>query len=293
MDKKANEISVERLLQQDIPELVGFNKDIMMVNNFSDMSLFAHPVRLKATTVLICLKGVVECSINLRKTLVTENHMLVTFAGDIIHIERAEGIAGYAIIISEEYLQKLQLDFRLRAQSYLSLRDNGLIGLPFEELAYLKPYYILLKKNMEEGNSEVINSLALALSHTIISLMKRYQERSTPDPEQNETRAQQLFDKFMRLLGTYHTRERTLQFYAGKMFLTPKYISGMIKAYSGKSALEWINEYVVLEAQMMLRYTEMTVQEIAYSLNFPTQSAFGKYFKQQMGKSPKRYRLEN
>lgn len=96
----------------------------------------------------------------------------------------------------------------------------------------------------------------------------------------------------MKLLGAYHTKERSLKFYAEKMFLTPKYVSGMIKSYSGKGALEWINEYVVLEAKMMLRYTEMTVQEVAYALNFPTQSAFGKYFKQQVGVGPKRYRAE-
>ena len=288
-----NEISVERLLEQDIPELVGFHNDIVMVNNFGDMSLFAHPVRLRATTVLVCLKGEIDCNINLRNFLITENHMLVNFAGDIITINRAKDIAGYAIIISEEYLQQIQLDFRFRAQSYISLRENGPISVPIEELRFLKPYYTLLKKNMEDGNSEVIKGLALALSHTIISLMKRFQHRPVLESEHNEPRAQQLFDKFMKLLGDYHTKEKSLKFYADKMFLTPKYVSGMIKAYSGKSALAWINEYVVLEAKMMLRYTDMTVQEIAYSLNFPTQSAFGKYFKQQAGCSPKNYRLTN
>ena len=288
-----NEISVERLLEQDIPELVGFHNDIVMVNNFGDMSLFAHPVRLRATTVLVCLKGEIDCNINLRNFLITENHMLVNFAGDIITINRAKDIAGYAIIISEEYLQQIQLDFRFRAQSYISLRENGPISVPIEELRFLKPYYTLFKKNMEDGNSEVIKGLALALSHTIISLMKRFQQRPVLESEHNEPRAQQLFDKFMKLLGDYHTKEKSLKFYADKMFLTPKYVSGMIKAYSGKSALAWINEYVVLEAKMMLRYTDMTVQEIAYSLNFPTQSAFGKYFKQQAGCSPKNYRLTN
>lgn len=286
------EISVERLLEQDIPELVGFHKDIVMVNNFGDMSLFTHPVRLKATTVLICRKGVIDCNVNLRNFRITENHMLVNFAGDIIQINRAENIAGYAIIISEEYLQRMQLDLRVRAQSYVSLRDNGPIRVPMSELAYLKPYYTLMKKNMEEGNSEEINGLALALSHTIITLIKRYRQRQIPESERNDTRAQQIFDKFMKLLNEYHTKERTLQFYADKMFLTPKYVSGMIKAYSGKAALTWINEYVVLEAKMMLRYTDMTVQGIAYAMNFPTQSAFGKYFRQQMGISPKQYRME-
>lgn len=290
MNATLKEISVEQLIEQDIPHLVGYNKDILMTDNFSDMSLFAHPVRLKATTVLVCLKGVIDCSINLRNFRITENHMLVNFAGDIIRINRAEDIAGYTIILSEEYLQQLQLDFRFRAQSYISLRDNGPISVPTGELLDLKPYYTLLKKNMEEGNAEVINGLATALSHTIITLMKRYQTRPVPDSERNETRAQQIFDRFMKLLSAYHTKERSLQFYAGKMFLSPKYVSGAIKSYSGKGALDWINEYVVLEAKMMLRYTEMSVQEVAYALNFPTQSAFGKYFRHLLGMSPKQYR---
>lgn len=53
----------------------------------------------------------------------------------------------------------------------------------------------------------------------------------------------------MSLLDTYHGQERAIQFYADKMCLTPKYLSSMIKAYSGKGPLEWINEFVILEAK--------------------------------------------
>lgn len=287
-----NEISVERLLEQDIPELVRFHKDIVMVNNFDDMSLFAHPVRLKATTVLVCLKGSIDCNINLHRFIITENHLLINFADDIIHINKTENLLGYAIIISQEYLQHIQLDFRFRAQNFLSLRDNGPVPIPYDELTYLKPYYTLLKKNMEEGNAEVIKGLAIALSYTITGLLHKYQQTRMPESEKDEPRAKQLFNKFMKLLSAYHTKERSLQFYADKMCLTPKYVSGAIKSFSGKGALDWINEYVVLEAEMMLRYTEMSVQEIAYALNFPTQSAFGKYFKQQAGMSPREYRYK-
>lgn len=290
MFKPTTEISIERFLEQDIPGLVGYNNGILMLNNFSRMNLFSHPTRLKATTVLICLSGVIDCSVNLQNFHISRNHILVNFAGDIIQIHNAHDISGYAIIISEDYLQQLQLDFKLRIQSYISLRNNGPVCVPYEELLALKPYYSLLKKNMEEGNAEVLKGLALALSHTIIALMRRYNTYTATD-DKNASRAQQIFDKFMNLLGEYHNRERTLKFYADKMFLSPKYVSGMIKNYSGKNALEWINDFVVLEAKMMLRYTDKNVQEIAYSLNFPTQSAFGKYFKQQVGTSPRQYRM--
>lgn len=99
---------------------------------------------------------------------------------------------------------------------------------------------------MEEGNAEVINGLAVALSHTIINLLRRYQKQDAPETVRNQPRAEQLFNKFMKLLGGYHTKERSLQFYADKMYLTPKYVSGVIKSFSGRGALEWINEYVVL-----------------------------------------------
>lgn len=146
MYKATTDISIERLLEQDIPELLGFNNDIVMMNTLGDLRLFSHPARLKATTVLVCLQGEIDCSINLRRFKITANHLLVNFASDIIQIHDSDNIAGYAIILSEDYLQQLQLDFRLRAQSYIGLRGNGPISVPYEELVHLKPYYALFKK---------------------------------------------------------------------------------------------------------------------------------------------------
>lgn len=292
MNKALTDISIEHLLEQDIPELVGYNKDIVMISNLNDMRLFSHPARLKATTVLICLHGEIDLSINLKRFRITENQLLVNFASDIIQIHRTDNISGYAVMLSEDYLQQLQIDFRLRAQSYIGLRGNGPVSVPYEELLYLKPYYTLFRKNMEDGNPDVIKGLAHALSYTILSMVRRFQKTGHAGSGKDASRAQQIFDRFMTLLQMYHDRERSIQFYADKMCLTPKYISGMIKGYSGKCALDWINDYVVLEAKMMLRYTMMTVQEISNSLNFPTQSAFGKYFKHQVGVGPKQYRTE-
>lgn len=284
------EISIEQLLNKEIPETIRFNKDLIIINDMDDLHLFAHPTRLKATTVLICISGSIDCSINLKRYQIKENDLLVNFSGDIIQVHNVDSVSGYAMILSKDYLHELQFDFRLRAQCYVNIRNNGPLHLPHEELIALKPYYMLFRKNMEDLNSDVVRALTQALSHTVIALMKRYQPTSTAITDTKIPRAQQLFDQFMQLLHTYHTSERSLQFYADQMFLTPKYIAGVIKNYSGKAALAWINEFVILEAKMMLLHTDMTVQEIAYKLNFPTQSAFGKYFKNLVGISPTLYR---
>lgn len=292
MNTDLTDISIERVLKQEIPDTVSYCGHIILVNNLGDMRMFSHPARLRATTVLVCTHGLIECSINLKSYVIAENHLLVNFSGDIIQIHHTEDVKGYAIILSEEYLRDIQLDFRLKAQSYINLRGNGPINVPHEELTALKPYYMLFKKNMEEGNADVIRGLTQALSYTVISILNRFQLSDSQGKKADVPRAQQIFDRFMHLLDTYHTRERSVQFYAENMFLTPKYFSSMIRSCSGKGPMEWINDFVMLEARMMLRYTEMSVQQIAYKLNFTTQSAFGKYFKQQIGLSPKRYRLK-
>ena len=57
-----------------------------------------------------------------------------------------------------------------------------------------------------------------------------------------------------------------------------------------KNALQWIEEYVILEIQILLRHSDMTIKQIAYEMNFCDQSFLGKYFKRITGMSPEQYR---
>lgn len=283
------EVSLEKALSHDIPGALRFHNDFLITSNLKDFDMSTHPIRLTATSIFICVGGELDFTVNLKEYHVTANHIMVTFAGDVVQVLRCQDIDGYAVLMSEEYLRSIQLDFRFRAAGFMNLRENVPIRVPREELQYLLPYYVLIKKNVQEENPEVIRGLSLALASQLIVIMRRY-GIVTSDSSISATRAQQVFEKFMKLLRTYHVKEHGLQFYADKMFLTSKYVSGLVKQYTGKGALEWINDYVMLEARMMLKYTDLTIQEISYRLNFPTQSAFGKYFRQQEGVSPRAYR---
>ena len=94
----------------------------------------------------------------------------------------------------------------------------------------------------------------------------------------------------MQLLEEHHVSERNVAFYADHLFLTPKHVSKVILEVSGKTPTQWIDEYVVLEAKSLLKYSNLTIQEIADYLNFSTQSVFGKYVKHKTGLSPREYK---
>ena len=272
-------------------EAIYLQNSRVLVTPVNRMELFSLPVRLDAITVLICIRGQIRCSINLKEYIITENDLFICFSGDIVQIHHAENVEGYALLLSSDYLDELQIDLKLRTDTYMNVKHNAVIHLPYEEIIELKPYFTLLQKYIRKNNLYVIKGLIQAVSYTIISLRQEYGVENGPENLTNEPRAQQIFDRFIYLLDIYHTKERCLKFYADKMAITPKYMSLMVKNFSGRNALEWLNEYVVLEAKLMLNYTNMTIQEISYRLNFPTQSSFGKYFKQQAGISPKQYRM--
>ena len=143
----------------------------------------------------------------------------------------------------------------------------------------------MLRSDKERYRHEIIRTLFTTAFYIITEINQREQPG-----EIKQGRCEVLFDEFMSLLQQYNKRERNVSFYAKQLNITPKYLSSVVKEVSGKTAARWIDESVILEAKALLKYSGMSIQEIAYHLNFSTQSFFGKYFKQHTGTSPSRYK---
>jgi len=103
-------------------------------------------------------------------------------------------------------------------------------------------------------------------------------------------RSKMIFEQFLHLVTEYHNSERGMSFYAEKLCLSPKYLSKLVKNVSGRSAPDWIDSFVILEAKNMLKYSDLAIKEIVYKLHFPNQSVFYKFFKNHTGMTPSEYR---
>ena len=99
-----------------------------------------------------------------------------------------------------------------------------------------------------------------------------------------------LFHRFIEMLANVNGSDRSVKSYAERLCVTPKYLSTVCKSVSGKTALEWIHEYIAEQVTQKLKYSDMSVKEIADSLGFPNISFFGKFVKSRFGASPKEYR---
>ena len=158
----------------------------------------------------------------------------------------------------------------------------------------LGDYIRLIDTELQEPelqfSRDIVSELIAATIHKVGNLFQTYLAEH-PEPEARmQNRNEAYFRQFLELLSDHYKEERSVNFYAHSLCITPKYLTTIIKCISGKPVSDWIDHFVLLEAQSLLKYTNMSVQEISYQLNFPNQSFFGCYFKRLTGMSPSQYK---
>ena len=156
-----------------------------------------------------------------------------------------------------------------------------------EFMTYVRFFFIMMHKAAQDTENpyrmQVIENLIRVFYYGAMG-------RFSLNGKESATYKNGLVEKFIELVEEHYRQERLIGFYADKLCITPKYLSKLVKEHTGRSAGEWIENHVILDARAMLQSSDMTIQQIATSLNFPNQSFFGKYFKRATGISPKHYR---
>ena len=140
-------------------------------------------------------------------------------------------------------------------------------------------------------NDKVILSLFNALYYALASVVNSSITEDNAD--RHGSRSDALVHRFVAELGASCDKERSVEYYAKQLGVTPKYLSLVCKNKLGKNASKVIDGVVVNRAKELLMQPGVSIQEVAERLNFVSQSFFGKYFKQRTGVSPSRYKVQN
>ena len=162
-----------------------------------------------------------------------------------------------------------------------------------KELYFCSNYFHLIKEVIASeivDKNNAVEPLVESLLYVLSGLIRKNSMKSLEGEKSSQTRLNMLFERFMSLVSEYHTSERGMAFYANRLGMTPKYLSRLIKQVSGRSAPEWVDSFVLQEAKSMLKYTDESIKEIVYKLNFVNASVFYKFFKAQTGMTPSEYR---
>lgn len=260
------------------------------------MDLFRYPVRIDAFAVVFCSKGSISLLSNLTRYELGENSFFVHLPGSILHVESAPDAEIYVAACEEEFIRRIDVDIKLLSNLFLQLERYPLLQLePGEWECVARSISEISDEGVPEAgdlySTEIIRSAIRVLIYKVCRLIARHLEQVRELSHSPRSRREEYFQRFMTLLRQHYMRERSVGFYAAQLNLSPKYLTTLIRQTTGHTAINWIDDYVILEAKNMLRYSTMSIQEIAYCLNFSNQSFFGKYFKNHTGQTPSAYRM--
>ena len=283
----------KKLDMQIVKELIG---DIDYIdNNFivlDDLSKFKignnSPVRIGAFTISLCLSGHISADINMLRYDIQPGDMVITLPKDIIeHKEVSDDIRGIFFIVSQNFIEEAFPKISEILPIFLYIQKNPKIELSAKQCFNIQQFYDFFNQRLKDHfafRDKMIGSILQALIYYITGLLINTEEHSRKE------RKEELLGRFIQLIIRYYKENRTLEFYAEKLFISTKYLSDIIKRTSGRTAHDWIDKYIILEAKIFLRSTNKTIQEISNELNFPNNSFFAKYFKKHVGMTPKEYR---
>lgn len=271
-------------------EVDAIGNDVILFEKYFIRPSPDYPFKSDVTTAIICTKGTAEGTLNLQPFKVAAPCHIIILPGQILEYKNvSDDFSGLFIIISQRFTDGLMASIQERFPLFLSVRNNPVIPVDNEEILQgMVNYYKMLKRivRMKDhpNRMDVVRHLTLAFFYSMGGYLHQ------PIENEKKSHREKMAEKFLDLVQANYKQERGLEFYADKLCLTPKHLSKVIRETTGKSANDWIDEHVILEAKALLKSTNMTIQQISDELNFPSQSFFGKYFKRVADVSPKEYK---
>ena len=270
-----------------VPDEYRIGTDVLVVPQHR---LFDFPegyFKIDVTTILIYDKGEVHVSLDMRDYRIKAPAALTILPNSTFcYLDHSEDLEYKAVIMSESFTDNLFQNIdRLHP-----LRDS-VLNHPVQEgseVIFIYNHYVRMLVDLLKGSPT--NYKLEAVKHLTLAMFYAYSSARHAPMSERIGRKDELYGQFTDLVRRHFRTCRDVSYYAERLCITVKYLSQVVKEQTGHPASEVIEQYVITECKALLSSTTMSIQQIADTLNFPSQSVFGKYFKRATGMSPREYR---
>lgn len=260
--------------------------DFLLVERDGDLALSTEPLRSDVTSVILLDEGWSRLRIDMVEYVVVAPAMIVIEVDSVYQaVEVSEDMRVRVAVMSKSFVERLFGGYESSNLGEL-VKANPVVELGVQATV-VWTYFGLLADVVRAPHRPFKLESA---RHLMISMLYGYLHGRGVSVASVESRSGRMYGRFCDLLRRHCHHSREVNFYATQLGITPKYLSQIVKAESGLTAGECIDDWVITECKAMLSSTSLSVGIIASRMNFPSQSVFGKYFKRVTGLSPKEYR---
>ena len=292
-----NSFTLAELIDLAGEQRQGLMRECITASSDSQMQVFRFPCRIDAFIIGVGTEGETSVSFNLHEFKLKKDSIFIFTPKNVLQVNSQQYFKADVIAISPDFMRRINIDIKNMMPLFLKFVENPALTLTPEESRSMRGMIAQIERETRGPEThfsfDIVSGLIAATIYKVGDIMYHYLAEQPEGQNNSHNRAEEYFKQFTHLLGEHFREERSVGFYARQLCITPKYLTTLIKRISGQSVSEWIDNYVILEAKTLLKYSTMSIQEIAYYLNFPNQSFFGSYFKRNTGMSPSQYKAQN
>ncbi|WP_281233306.1 helix-turn-helix domain-containing protein [Flavobacterium gelatinilyticum] len=267
---------------------VHYNKEVISENPFP------FPFRSSNIAIMLVLCGKMKVQIDLETFIVSPKDVMVFSSQSIIHIQEIiEPVQSIGFVFTEEFALSNILNYEdIRLFRFTELNQTPILSLTEENYSIILDIMTkMYKLNLSQSETNLYKNAKVFHHFNLLALEMMEMHRTRGNQADVKTsRKKQIIHDFLSLLSIHIRKNRNVQFYADKLFITSGHLSKLLKEATGNTSREIIEEAVVMEARNLLMETSYSLAEIAEILNFSDQSFFGKFFKKKMKITPKSFR---
>lgn len=252
-------------------------------------SLFSTTTyREKGILLSYCMEGSNELKVDNQTEMFSVGSLLTVFPQRLFSIPTTENKGKYLCVLFDlDSIKNLILPTNY--QFLNELVRHPIIHLNEGDQKVFIDYYQLLLANRSTDASVFYPDAMKYLLYSLIAHINRFYEQDEVKLKPSSKKETTVF-RLYNLVHQHYLAERTVQFYADQLKLTPKYLTTLVRRQTGKTVSSIINELVLTQAQSYLIATDKPIYTIAEELHFLDATSFCRYFKKSTSLSPLAYR---
>ncbi|MBR1480989.1 MAG: AraC family transcriptional regulator [Paludibacteraceae bacterium] len=247
-----------------------------------------YSLKSESMVIGLCMAGTAEFEYNMTPTVFEAKEIGVTLPNMVLTYSHvSEDYRATLIIISRDFFESLTkrasfVDYK----KYYYNPAHRLTDGQFEKVQDIMRVLRIVCESEHPMRTETLKNLLDLLFYTLTRYRGEEGQKS-----HSETRDELLFSRFYDLLIVHYPQHHNTRWYAEQLCLSPKYFSKLIKDTTNKSAAEWVDIVLIMNAKRLLKTRrDLTIQQVSYELGFSENASFCRFFKDHTGLRPREYR---
>ena len=237
-----------------------------------------------------------------RKVVDFQNGSLICMAPNQViemdnDIEVSEKMVGWGLFFHPDLIRATSLQEKMKDYSFFSYEMSESLHLSEKEHQILHDCVLKIEGELKENIDVHSQAIIVSTIELLLNYCTRFYGRQfiTRKSSHNTVvvQVEKILTDYFKQQDISEKGLPTVKYLADQVYLSPGYLSDLLKKETGKNAQDHIHYYLIEEAKNLLLGTDRSVGKIAYALGFEYPQYFNKLFKQKTGKTPVEFRSMN